>query len=174
MIYLTVRERVERATKARLASISVANGYATNIVGVVRGRSYPRKKDDAFKIFQWFGNYTVPIRDANSLDDELVAAAFIFALPIRNDPEATVASLNACAGDVKKALQTDGSHFIPYPTTATPNCRRIRIELREGEAEFDADLRHEVAVAWIIATVRFSYIRNDPTLWDSDDVPEAA
>lgn len=162
-----VRERVKRAIKTRLETITVANGYATTVLAVKRQRGFQSKMDDAYSIWMQFGTTTFEHRGGGLLD-EIVPMALTFAWPsTAGDPDT---EYSAFVGDIQKALQTSGKFYVPFTSTAVPNTREIQVQLQDDDAEWTETIQVSLCLGMLVGELRYSRMISNPAKWDSNDV----
>jgi hypothetical protein len=164
-----VRERVERDIQTRLKTITIANGYSTDIVDAVRRRGFPHAIEHTNEIWLQFGAARYEYR-SDQLVDESVGAALIYSASAESGAPAT--EINARRGDIQKALQTNGAHYIPYTleSGSTPEERQIHLAFIEDEHEWTEALSQPLWLGWMVVEVRYSRMTSNPAKWDSGDV----
>lgn len=158
-----VRERVERLLAARPATITKANGYATNVAACLRRRGFPHELNSAFEVWLQFGQTEYQHRSTGLLE-AVVPMGLTYGVPSESGEPAT--ELNCLRGDLQKASQTSGSFYVPY--TSLP-LRQIQLHLVSEDYEYTQELKQPLWLGYTVFEVRYCQLIENPALWDSED-----
>jgi len=163
---LSVRERVEREITARLAKIRAEEGYNTTLA-VRRRRGFPVSADEAYQIWQQFGETRIEHRSPEQLW-ESVPMALVYSVP--SDLEAYETEINFVRADIQKALQSDGFTSIEIKSNdPVLKTRTVDLILESDEPLYTEEIVGPLVMGMLGYTVRYSRLIRNPALWDDAD-----